>query len=172
MDTRVGRIIDDSRAYVKVDTFQGASRGSWKHGRLPRTKASEAGLFSIAGIGFAIPVREYKTGRAMFEGNDKYEALYNVKYQGGASGIPGGAQLRYRFMNDATSLPWAYPGWAKGKGITRSSPSHWAPVSVQLISKMACRSYRKTWKNIASGTCRTGMALPTIILPPAGLSGI
>lgn len=64
---------------------------------------------SISGkvnIGFAMPGPfHYKTGLAMFEGNDKYENLYNVsipaelpKY------IKGVSSSELRFFNDATSF--------------------------------------------------------------------
>lgn len=75
---------------------------------------------SISGkvsIGFAMPGPfQYKTGLALFEGNDKYENLYNVsimtelpKY------IKGVESCALRFLNDATSFGIGVAAMGKAK---------------------------------------------------------
>jgi glucokinase len=60
---------------------------------------------NVMGIGIAMPGPfQYKTGIAMFEGNDKYESLHKVSI---ASELPyylNGKNLAIRFLNDASSF--------------------------------------------------------------------
>ncbi|MCB0551253.1 MAG: ROK family protein [Phaeodactylibacter sp.] len=117
VDTRVGRIIDDSRAYVKVDNKASREQILETWATALNQSIRKAGLSSIAGIGFAMPGPfEYKTGRAMFEGNDKYEALYNVNIREELPEYLVAPQLPLRFMNDATSFAVGVSWLGEGKG--------------------------------------------------------
>lgn len=57
-------------------------------------------------IAFSMPGPfQYETGRAMFEGNDKFEALYNVVIPDEFSKyITSGKNISFRFLNDASSF--------------------------------------------------------------------
>ena len=67
---------------------------------------SGIGPSRINGIGFAMPGPfNYRTGMAMFEGNDKYEALYEVSIADELKPwLNLGQEVELRFMNDATSF--------------------------------------------------------------------
>lgn len=59
----------------------------------------------VLGIGFAMPgAFNYKTGVALFEGNEKYEALYNCDVPKSLSPLLILKNLEMRFLNDATSF--------------------------------------------------------------------
>ena len=56
-------------------------------------------------IGFAMPGPfQYKTGIAMFKGNDKYENLYNVSVIDKLPHFLDGKNHQLRFLNDATAF--------------------------------------------------------------------
>ena len=56
-------------------------------------------------IAFSMPGPfEYETGRAMFEGNDKFEALYNVSIPEDFSSYINAENVSFRFLNDASSF--------------------------------------------------------------------
>lgn len=67
---------------------------------------ASAELSGKVNIGFAMPGPfHYKTGLAMFEGNDKYESLYNVSIPEQLPDyIRGAGSVELRFLNDATSF--------------------------------------------------------------------
>jgi len=57
------------------------------------------------GIGFAMPGPfQYKTGKAMFEKNDKYEALYQVSVANELLAYLDSNKVVLRFLNDASSF--------------------------------------------------------------------
>ena len=73
---------------------------------------------SVVGIGFAMPgAFNYKTGLALFEGNEKYEALYDCDVPGSLGPLLTSGDLDMRFLNDATSFAVgeAWQGAAAGK---------------------------------------------------------
>lgn len=56
-------------------------------------------------IAFSMPGPfEYETGRAMFEGNDKFEALYNVVISDEFPQYLHAKKVKFRFQNDASSF--------------------------------------------------------------------
>lgn len=56
-------------------------------------------------IAFSMPGPfQYETGRAMFEGNDKFEALYNVLIPEEFAAYINAKNVSFRFLNDATSF--------------------------------------------------------------------
>ncbi|PKB15154.1 ROK family protein [Flavobacterium sp. 5] len=56
-------------------------------------------------IAFSMPGPfQYETGRAMFEGNDKFEALYNVLIPDEFSKYITSENISFRFLNDASSF--------------------------------------------------------------------
>lgn len=63
-------------------------------------------ISKIANIGFAMPGPfDYKTGLALFKGNDKFDGLYNVSIPDEFPAyIKGVRSTNFRFMNDATSF--------------------------------------------------------------------
>lgn len=57
------------------------------------------------GIAFSMPGPfQYETGIAMFEGNDKYESLYNVNVPEELVAYLNNKNVSFRFLNDATSF--------------------------------------------------------------------
>lgn len=57
------------------------------------------------GIAFSMPGPfQYESGIAMFEGNDKYESLYNVNIPLELANFLYKKNLTFRFLNDATSF--------------------------------------------------------------------
>lgn len=73
----------------------------------------------IQGIGFAMPgAFNYKTGVALFEGNEKYESLYDCNVPQTLGPLLISSDLEMRFLNDATSFAVgeAWRGEAAGKG--------------------------------------------------------
>lgn len=55
------------------------------------------------GIAFSMPGPfQYQTGIAMFEGNDKYESLYNVSVSDELLKYLSTKDVSFRFLNDAT----------------------------------------------------------------------
>lgn len=72
-------------------------------------------------IGFAMPGPfQYKTGIAMFEGNDKYENLYNVSIPEEFSKyITGVIPSEFRFLNDATSFGVGVSAMGKAKNQSK-----------------------------------------------------
>lgn len=55
------------------------------------------------GIAFSMPGPfQYETGIAMFEGNDKYESLYNVSIAEALSPYLSAENVSFRFLNDAS----------------------------------------------------------------------
>lgn len=56
-------------------------------------------------IAFSMPGPfQYETGRAMFEGNDKFEALYNVVIPDEFAQYIDAENVKFRFLNDASSF--------------------------------------------------------------------
>lgn len=56
-------------------------------------------------IAFSMPGPfQYETGRAMFEGNNKFEALYNVVIPEEFSKYVSSKNITFRFLNDASSF--------------------------------------------------------------------
>lgn len=65
----------------------------------------KCGLKENIEIAFSMPGPfEYETGRAMFEGNDKFEALYNVVIPNEFSKYITSKNVKFRFLNDASSF--------------------------------------------------------------------
>ncbi|TRW25335.1 ROK family protein [Flavobacterium zepuense] len=57
----------------------------------------------VVGIAFSMPGPfEYETGIAMFEGNDKYESLYNVNVPEELGKYLNSQNVSFKFLNDAT----------------------------------------------------------------------
>lgn len=72
----------------------------------------------ILGVGFAMPgAFNYKTGVALFEGNEKYESLYDCNIPESLGPLLNSEKLEMRFLNDATSFAVgeAWKGEAAGK---------------------------------------------------------
>lgn len=115
------RIVPGTRFSNKVD-----NKGSKESIFTDWSKAINQTIANIpvlekANIGFAMPGPfHYRTGLAMFEGNDKYEKLYNVsipielpKY------INTATSTEFRFLNDATSFGVGASAMGKAKNQSK-----------------------------------------------------
>lgn len=72
------------------------------------------------GIAFSMPGPfQYETGIAKFEGNDKYESLYNVNIPVELVNFLDKKNVTFRFMNDATSFGIGSAINQKGGGANR-----------------------------------------------------
>lgn len=72
-------------------------------------------------IGFAMPGPfHYKTGLAMFEGNDKYENLYNVSIPLELSKHINATSVNMRFINDATAFGVGVSAMGKAKNYSKT----------------------------------------------------
>ncbi|WP_242206402.1 ROK family protein [Aestuariivivens insulae] len=72
-------------------------------------------------IGFAMPGPfHYKTGLAMFEGNDKYENLYNVSIPDELAKYINAGSVNMRFINDATAFGVGVSAMGKAKNYSKT----------------------------------------------------
>ncbi|GAA3561782.1 ROK family protein [Snuella lapsa] len=72
-------------------------------------------------IGFAMPGPfHYKTGLAMFEGNDKYENLYNVSVPNELAKYINASSVNMRFINDATAFGVGVSAMGKAKNYSKT----------------------------------------------------
>ncbi|MEC3907045.1 ROK family protein [Tamlana sp. 2201CG12-4] len=72
-------------------------------------------------IGFAIPGPfHYKTGLAKFEGNDKYENLYNASIPDELTKYIDAASVNMRFINDATAFGVGVSAMGKAKSYSKT----------------------------------------------------
>lgn len=72
------------------------------------------------GIAFSMPGPfQYETGIAMFEGNDKYESLYNVNIPLELANYLDKKNVTFRFLNDATSFGIGSALNQKGGGVNQ-----------------------------------------------------
>lgn len=72
-------------------------------------------------IGFAMPGPfHYKTGLAMFEGNDKYEKLYNVLIPAELVAFLNASKADMRFLNDASAFGVGVSAMGKAKNFSKT----------------------------------------------------
>ncbi len=72
------------------------------------------------GIAFSIPGPfQYESGIAMFEGNDKYESLYNVSIPLELGNFLDKKNVTFRFLNDATSFGIGSAINQNGEGVSQ-----------------------------------------------------
>ncbi len=99
-----GEIVGASECRRAVDNQAGKDEilRCWSEG-IAHSIAHVGGL-AVIGIGFAMPGPfDYRNGIALFEGNDKYDALYGVDVERAlASHFAGPPPMR--FINDATAF--------------------------------------------------------------------
>ena len=71
-------------------------------------------------VGFAMPGPfHYKTGLAMFTGNDKYENLYNVSIPNELNRFIKAEKVDFRFLNDATAFGVGASSMGEAKTYSR-----------------------------------------------------
>lgn len=114
-------IIPDTKYSVKVD-----NKASKEKILLNWSEAINKTLESISvdaaiSIGFAMPGPfQYKTGLAMFAGNDKYENLYNVSIPDELVKYLSFKNVEMRFLNDATSFGVGVSSIGKAKKFSKT----------------------------------------------------
>ncbi len=120
IDTRAGNIIEASRAYVKVNNKASKEVIFQTWAQALNQTIAKIDVSRLAGIGFAMPGPfNYKTGLALFEGNDKYEALYLVNVKQELPAFLSDPGLPLRFMNDATSFAVGVSWLGEAKGCAK-----------------------------------------------------
>ncbi len=113
-----GRLLENTLCELKIDN-QGSRTtilNEWAS-TINHTLSGLSGK-EVIGIGFAMPgAFNYKTGVALFEGNKKYESLYNCDVPQSLTPLLNVEGLEMRFLNDATSFAVgeAWKGEAAGK---------------------------------------------------------
>ncbi len=104
--TTAGDIVPDTVKYFRIDS--GASADDvLKKWVLPiKSVMNKAKLEDILGISFAMPgAFDYKNGIALFQGNGKYDALYNLNITEEVSDrLSLNTPLPMRYINDATAF--------------------------------------------------------------------
>ena len=75
----------------------------------------------ISGIGFAMPgAFNYKKGIALFEGNDKYEHLYDIHVKQEFAPYLAASNIKLRFINDASAFAVGIAWFGKAKAYKKS----------------------------------------------------
>ncbi|MCB9267435.1 MAG: ROK family protein [Lewinellaceae bacterium] len=99
-------ILEPSRSYVPVNNKASLEQIMQTWARCLNHSLSVIDPARLNGIGFAMPGPfNYRTGIAMFEGNDKYEALYEVSVADELAPLLDLEQeVELRYLNDATSF--------------------------------------------------------------------
>lgn len=118
VDLSTGTLIEASLYEAKIDNKAPKADilKAWAD-TINQTLETLAGK-QVLGIGFAMPgAFNYKTGVALFEGNEKYESLYNCNVPESLGPLLDKQGLEMRFLNDATSFAVgeAWKGEAQGK---------------------------------------------------------
>lgn len=120
VDTLAGEIIEASRAYVKVDNKASREQILETWATALNQSIRKIDFSRLAGIGFAMPGPfNYKTGLALFEGNEKYEALYDVNIMEELPEHLVAPAIPLRFLNDATSFAVGVSWVGEGSGYHR-----------------------------------------------------
>ncbi|MCB0584869.1 MAG: ROK family protein [Phaeodactylibacter sp.] len=120
VNTHSGKIIESSRAYVKVNNKASKEVILETWAKALNQTIEKIDLNRLAGIGFAMPGPfEYKTGLARFEGNDKYEALYDVNIREELPAYLRAPDIPLRFINDATAFAVGVSWLGEGRGFHR-----------------------------------------------------
>ena len=121
VDLKTLTIISDTKHSVIVDNkaTKEAIFLNWSEA-INKTIASSATKAEIS-IGFAMPGPfHYKTGQAMFAGNDKYENLYNVSIPDELVNYLSHKNSNMRFLNDATSFGVGVSAMGKAKNFKKT----------------------------------------------------
>ena len=120
IDTSEGTIIEASRSYVKVNNKASKEEILKTWAEALNTTIGKIDRAKLAGMGFAMPGPfDYKKGIAMFEGNDKYEALYMVNIKEELPSYLVAPGIALRFLNDATSFAVGVSWMGEAKGYDK-----------------------------------------------------
>ncbi|WP_421897753.1 ROK family protein [Marinoscillum sp.] len=120
VDLLSGQLIESSRFESDVDS--GASKeeilSTWAK---PINESLKALGTSVTGIGFGMPGSfNYKDGIALFSGNAKYEALYQVNVKDELKTYLDRTIMDLRFINDASAFAVGTAWFGKARGHTRA----------------------------------------------------
>lgn len=114
------KILSDTRCSVKLNNKvdKEAIFESWS--QAINGTIANAAIKGKVKLGFAMPGPfDYKTGTAMFGGNDKYENLYGVSVPDGLRKYLKSQEVEYRFMNDAMAFGVGVSTTGKAKNYRR-----------------------------------------------------
>lgn len=114
------KIVPGSLVSIKVDNKASKTDifNNWSKAINLTTKA--ASISGQVNIGLAMPGPfHYKTGLAMFKGNDKYENLYNVSIPDELKSHINGRNVNFRFLNDATAFGVGVSSQGKAKNHSK-----------------------------------------------------
>ena len=105
VDLKNLEIVKGTTHSVKVDNKIGKDGILENWGKALNQTIKSSSIKEVVKIGFAMPGPfHYKTGLAMFVGNDKYESLYNVSIPDELAKYINGSDLDFRFLNDASAF--------------------------------------------------------------------
>lgn len=121
VDLNEYRILPGTTYSKCVDNKAGKEQifGDWAEA-INRTIAHSS-VPTVAHIGFAMPGPfDYKTGLALFKGNDKFDSLYNVSIPTEFSAYLKGVETtNFRFLNDATAFGVGVSAMGKARGYSK-----------------------------------------------------
>jgi glucokinase len=113
-------IIEGSSVSLKVNNKDTKSAVLKVWGDCINATLSKVRVKDKANLGFAMPGPfHYKTGLAMFKGNDKYENLYKVSVPDELRPYIDSESVSFRFLNDATAFGVGASAIGKAKNYDR-----------------------------------------------------
>jgi len=114
-------IIPQTKFSVKVDNKASKKEILLNWSKVINKTLNSISLATPTAIGFAMPGPfHYKTGLAMFEGNDKYEHLYNVSIPNYLQPYIDTSKIEMRFLNDATAFGVGVSSIGKAKNFNKT----------------------------------------------------
>ena len=116
-----GELLKETLVEEKIDNkaSQDVILQSWA--KTLNDTISKVNLDQVVGLGFAMPgAFNYKTGVALFEGNEKYESLYKCDVPLNLAPLLAAKGLKMRFLNDASSFAVGEAWRGKAADVNRS----------------------------------------------------
>ncbi|MGY0408020.1 MAG: ROK family protein [Polaribacter sp.] len=121
VDLKSLKIIPKTKHSVKVNNKASKEDILLNWSKAINKTLENSSLDETVHIGFAMPGPfQYKTGIAMFEGNDKYENLYNVSIPESLNGFLTSSKAAFRFLNDATAFGVGVSAMGKAKNFSKT----------------------------------------------------
>lgn len=117
INTKSGTLLDDTRVYAKVNNKL-SKQEIFSQWAAPLNQIlDQLAVDRVKGIGFAMPgAFNYREGIALYEGNDKYEALYGINVKDIFPTYLNRPETPIRFLNDASAFAVGEHWFGEAKG--------------------------------------------------------
>ncbi|NRB47239.1 MAG: ROK family protein [Saprospiraceae bacterium] len=121
INTQSGTLLEDTRVYTKVNNKL-SKEEIFNQWAAPLNQIlDKLAVDRVKGIGFAMPgAFNYREGVALYEGNDKYEALYGTNVKDTFPAYLDRPETPIRFLNDASAFAVGENWFGEAKGTRRS----------------------------------------------------